>query len=158
VAAPRQRAALAAVLATLEPAELDLPERLLGLLSPPSVDYPPHRELFGSRTAPAFDALGAAATAADLTLSMLLPPQSLAGVVAFRGRDPGELGIDELLEAITRRVFAGPEPASQRLREIRRAEQGVTVRRLLAAATLPAQTTAVRAALESGLRQLAADL
>src|SRR5262245_11354574 len=158
VAAPRQRAALAAVLATLEPAELDLPERLLGLLSPPSVDYPPHRELFGSRTAPAFDALGAAATATDLTLSMLLPPERLARVVDFHRRDSAQLGIDELLEAITRRVFAGPEPASQRLREIRRAEQGVTVPRPLAAATLPAQTTAVRAALESALRQLAADL
>src|SRR5204863_9023462 len=119
VAAARQRAAPAAVLGTLEPAELDLPERLLGLLAPPSVDYPPHRELFGSRTAPAFDALGAAATAADLTLSMLLPPERLARLVDFHRRDPGALGVDELLESITRRLFAGPEPSAPRLREIR---------------------------------------
>ena len=158
VAATRQRAALAAVLGTLEPEALDLPERLLGLLQPPSVDYPPHRELFGSRTAPAFDALGAAATAADLTLSTLLPPERLARLVDFHRRDPGLPGCDEVLDAITKRAFAGPEPSSPRLKEIRRAVQAVTVRRLLLAAALPGETTPVRAALESSLRRLDAAL
>jgi len=158
VPAARQRAALAAVLGTLDPAVLDLPEPLLGLLAPPSVEYPPHREFFGSRTAPAFDALDAAGTAAELTLSMLLPPERLARCVDFHRRDPSLPGCDEVLDAIVKRAFAGPEPASPRLREIRGAVQAAVVRRLIAAAALPSQTPAVRAALETTLRQLSADL
>jgi hypothetical protein len=154
----RQRAALAAVLGTLEPAVLDLPEPLLGLLVPPAVDYPPHREFFGSRTAPAFDALGAAGTSAELTLAALLPPERLARLVDFHRRDASLPGCEEVLDAIVRRAFAGPEPAVPRLREIRRVVQAAVVRRLIAAASQNSQTPAVRAALESRLRQLSADL
>jgi len=158
VPAARQRAALAAVLGTIDPAVLDLPEPLLGALAPPSVEYPPHREFFGSRTAPAFDALGAAGTGAELTLSMLLPSERLARCVDFHRRDPAMPGCDEVLDAIVKRAFAGPEPSTPRLREIRRVVQAAVVRKLIAAASLPGQTTAVRAALESTLRQLTADL
>jgi hypothetical protein len=157
VAPARQRAALAAVLGTLDPAELDLPEVLLGKLPPPSVDYPAHREFLGTHTGPAFDALGAAATAADLTVGMLLPPERLARVVDFHRRDASQPGVDEVLDALTTRVFSGAA-TTPRLREIRRTLQAVTVRRLLAAASQPAQVTAVRAALEATLRRLAADL
>ena len=157
VAPARQRAALAAVLGTLDPAVLDLPEPLLGKLSPPAVDYPPHREFFGTHTGPCFDALGVAATAADLSLGVLLPPERLARVVDFHRRDASQPGVDEVLDAITTRVFAGAA-AAPRLREIRRTVQALTVRRLLAAASQPAQITAVRAALEATLRRLAVDL
>ncbi|HXS81270.1 MAG TPA: zinc-dependent metalloprotease [Methylomirabilota bacterium] len=158
VPAARQRAALAAVLGTLDPAQLDLPEPLLALLLPAAVEYPPHREFFGARTAPAFDALGAAGTAAELTLSTLLPSERLARCVDFHRREPSLPGCDEVLSGIVQRAFAGAEPSSPRLREIRRVVQAAVVRRLIAAASLPAQTPAVRAALESTLRQLAADL
>ncbi len=157
VAPARQREALAAVLGTLDPAGLDLPESLLGKLPPPSVDYPPHREFLGTRTAPAFDALGAAATAADMTVGMLLPPERLARVVDFHRRDAAEPGVDEVLDALTKQVFTAAA-TMPRLREIRRTVQAVTVRRLLAAASQPAQVTAVRAALEAALRRLAADM
>ena len=158
VAPAKQRAALAAILATLEPAELDLPDSLLGLLPPRSVDYTPRREFMGSATGPAFDALGAAATAADLAVGALLPPERLARLVDFHRRDPEMPGAAEVLAAITRRVFEGPVPGSARLREVRRAVQAATVRRLMAAAARPEQVTAVRAALEASLRELAASL
>jgi hypothetical protein len=148
----RQRAALAAVLATLAPAELDLPEPLLGLLPPPSVEYPPHRELMGSKTAPAFDALGAAATWADFAITNLLAPERLARCVDFHRRDPAALGVDEVLDAMTRALFAAPESKSPRLAEIRRSEQAVFVSRMIAAAANPANTPAVRAAIEASLR------
>ncbi len=158
VPAGQQRAAMAAVLGTLEPGVLDLPEPLLEMLPPPSVSYPPHREFFDTSTSPAFDALGAAATAADMTLATLLPPERLARLVDFHRRDPGSPGVEELFDGLLRRVFGDPEPRAPRLREIRRTVQGATVRRLLAAAALPAQTTAVRAALETALRKLGSDL
>jgi hypothetical protein len=158
VPAAQQRAALAAVLGTLEPGVLDLPEPLLGLLLPPSVGYPPHREFFETHTSPAFDALGAAATAADMTLATLLPPERLARLVDFHRRDASLPGAEEVLDALTRRVFTAADPSTPRQREIRRTVQGVTVRRLLAAAALPAQTTGVRAALEAALRKLGGNL
>ncbi|NOT34917.1 MAG: DUF5117 domain-containing protein [Candidatus Eisenbacteria bacterium] len=158
VPADRQRAALAAVLTTLDPAQLDLPESLLGKLAPPSVAYPPHREFFGSHTSPMFDALGAAGTATELTLGVLLPPARLARLVDFHRRDPSQPGVEELLDAITHRVFGDPAPATPRLREIRRTQQGVVARGLIESAAAPTQTTAVRAALEACLTRLAADL
>jgi uncharacterized protein DUF4953/uncharacterized protein DUF5117 len=158
VPAVRQRAALAAVLAALEPAQLDLPERLLGLLPPPSVGYPPHREFFGSRTGPAFDALGAAAGAADLALGVLLPPERLARLADYHRRDPGMPGVDEVLDAIRRQVFDAAAPATPRLREVRRTVQHATVRRLLMTLGTPALTASVRASLEAALKRLAADL
>jgi hypothetical protein len=158
VPAATQRAALAAVLATLEPAELDLPEPLLAVLAPVAADYPGRHEFLAGRTGPVFDALGAAAAAADHALATLLPPERLARLVDLHRRDAGMPGVDEVLDAIVRRSFAGRAPAAPRLREIRRSLQAVTVRRLLAAAAQPQQVPAARASLESALARLAGEL
>jgi len=158
VAAARQRAALNAVLATLDPAALDLPESLLVHLVPTAADYPPRHEFLDSRTAPGFDALGAAATAADFTLSTLLPPERLARLVDFHRRDPAFPGPDEVLAALVRRVFEAKGPAGARQAEIRRTVQAATVRRLILAAAAPSQTQAVRAAIESALSRLSTQL
>lgn len=158
VPAPRQRAALDAVLGTLDPAVLDLPESLLVRLVPPAAGYPPRHEFFDGRASPAFDALGAAATAADLTLATLLPPERLARLADFHRRDPAMPGPDDLLAALVRRAFDGPAPAAPRLQEIRRTVQATTVRRLLVSAAVPSQTSAVRAAIESALARLATRL
>jgi hypothetical protein len=157
VPAARQRAAMRAVIGTLDPALLDLPENVLKLLPPVAGEEPPHHEYFGSATAPAFDALGAAAAAADLTLSVLLPPERLARLVDFHRRDPSFPGVSELLDAIVRQVFAGPAPASERLRGIRRAIQAATVRRLVMASDAPAATPAVRAAIDATIENLRDD-
>jgi hypothetical protein len=158
VSAARQRAALEAVLECLDPAALDLPEALLGSLPPPPADFPPRHEFFGSRTDPAFDALGAAATAADLAAGVLLPPERLARLADFHRRDPAMPGVEDVAGALVRRVFDGPAPATPRLRGVRRAEQAATVRRLMAAAAQPAQAPEVRASLEAVLRGLSATL
>ncbi len=157
VPAARQRAALESVLATLDPAALDLPETLLGLLAPVSVEYPTRHEFLAGRTSPMFDALGAAATAADHAIGALLPPERLARLVDFHRRDLSMPGVEEVLDAITRRVFTGPAPVTPRLRAVRRAVQAAAVRRLLASAGAQ-HSSAVRAALEASLERLAANL
>jgi hypothetical protein len=158
VPADRQRAALAAVLATLEPAELDLPEPLLATLHPVAADYPTRHEFLAGRTGPAFDALGAAASAAEHALGTLLPAERLARLADVHRRDATMPGVEEVLDAIVSRVFAGAPPASPRLRAIRRAVQAVTVRRLLTAAAESRQAPPARAALEATLRALAGTL
>src|SRR2546429_8929603 len=57
VAPAEQRRALAAVLATLKPDVLALPEPLLAMIPPRPPDYERGREHFKIRTSPAFDAL-----------------------------------------------------------------------------------------------------
>ena len=99
------------MLATLDAEALDLPDSLLARLLPPAFDYPPHREFLGSRTAPAFDALGAAGTAAEITLQPLLAPERLARLVDFHRRDPALPGAAEVLDAIVdpkRYRYGGP--------------------------------------------------
>lgn len=154
----RQRAAIDAVLRTIDPEALDLSDTLIARLLPPAVDDVPRRERFDSRTAPAFDALGAAASAADMTLAALLPPERLARLVDFHRRDPANPGVEELLAAIEKKVFAGPAPSKSRLQEVRRTIQAATVRRLVMAASEPKQTPAVRAALEQELARLGQSL
>jgi hypothetical protein len=66
--------------------------------------------------------------------------------------------VDEVLDALTHRVFAAPAQAEPRRREIARAVEAATVRRLLLAAGDPAQAPAVRAALEADLQRLGAAL
>jgi hypothetical protein len=153
VSPARQRAALDAVLATLDPEALDLPDSLIVRLVPRSVDQPPRRESFDGRTGPAFDPIGAAATAADMSLATLLPPERLARLVDTNRRDSRSPGVDEVLGAIERRVFVS-SGSDARLGEIRRTVQSATVRRLLIAAAEPRQTPAVRAALEQSLERL----
>ena len=121
VEAPQQRRALDAVLAILDPAVLDVPERVLERLAPGQVG-----ERFGSETWPAFDGLGAAATAAQSVLDELLDPARMARVVDFQRRDSAQLGLEEVQDRIVDRVFR-IRPQSARHAEITRVVQSVTV-------------------------------
>jgi hypothetical protein len=164
VSGERQRRALEVVLSTLEPEFLDLPDRVLDLLLPLPhgfADSPRNRELFASATAPAFDALGAAATAAGLAVSGLLDPARTGRLVDLARRDPSLLSLEEALEALVERSFGdrgAGEPADPRRGEIRRAVQAVVVDRLIGLASDPSASPAVRARTEAALETLGARL
>ena len=66
-----QLKALNAVIGTIDPSVLVLPERIIKLIPPRPAGYDYTRELFKKRTGLAFDALSPAETAADLPLSFL---------------------------------------------------------------------------------------
>jgi hypothetical protein len=155
VPAELQRRALDLVLSTTEPEFLDLPEEVLRLVLPRAFGYPPHRELFGSATAPAFDALGAAATASEMAVSGLLQPERAARLVDFHRRDPDLPGLDEVLGRVVEKAFGGGGPAEPRLAEIRRVVQGATVRAMIDLASAPPSAQAVRAQTEAALAALA---
>jgi hypothetical protein len=126
VSGAAQRRALDALLATVEPATLDLPDPLIGLLSSAqSGEHDPQFdvEVFGDASNPVFDLPTAADAAADITFSDLLNPARLNRVVEFGGRDPSQLGLDELL---TRTIGAAlPDKAGPggRTGELRRRVQ-----------------------------------
>src|SRR5262245_30030842 len=67
VPAADQRKALEALAATLNPAELTIPKKLLDLIPPRPPAYGMHRELFIRTTGEAFDPIAPARVAADVT-------------------------------------------------------------------------------------------
>lgn len=130
VGGERQRQALEALLEALEPAALDIPEAALAVLAPRPPETSASREQFGGRTPPAFDALGAAATAADLALRALLEPGRAARLVDFHRRDQQLPDFAEVLQSVVERVFADPAALPPREAEIARVVQRVLVERL----------------------------
>jgi hypothetical protein len=100
VAPAEQRRALAAVLATLKPEVLALPESLLKIIPPRPPEYPRDREDFKIHTSPAFDALAPAESAAQHTLQFLFNPERAARLVEFHARESENPGLEEVLDAI----------------------------------------------------------
>jgi len=114
VSGERQRKALQVVLGILQPALLDLPESVLGLLAPSPFGWPPSREAFAAASAPAFDAIGAARTAAAAVVMGLLEPSRLTRLLDFNRRDPSLPGLQDVLSALVKKVFNSRQGLSSR--------------------------------------------
>src|SRR5690349_19006499 len=108
VSPEEQRRALAAVLDTLKPEALSLPESLLRLIPPRPVGYGRNRELFRTRTQPVFDALAPAEAAADHVSGFLLNPERAARLVQFHARDPRNPGFAEVVDRILAATWKAP--------------------------------------------------
>jgi hypothetical protein len=108
VAPAEQRRALAAVLATLKPEVLALPEPLLKMIPPRPPEYPRDREDFKIHTSPAFDALAPAESAAQHVLQFLFNPERAARLVEFHARNQENPGLDEILDAVLSATWKAP--------------------------------------------------
>lgn len=86
VSEEEQRKALRAVLKTLSADTLTLPEALLKLSPPRPPGFERTRESFPAQTGLTFDPIGAAESAADLTLSLLFDPQRAARLIEYGAR------------------------------------------------------------------------
>ena len=100
VSAAEQRRALDAVLKTLDPAALALPERILKLIPPKPPDYEATREDFRSRTQITFDALAPVEAAADMTVALLLDAERATRLVQYRARNPQNPGLDDVIDKL----------------------------------------------------------
>jgi len=120
VAADRQQRALEALLKTLSPAFLDLPERLDSLM-PPIYDgywFDTRRETLPARTDPVFDPFTAAETAADVTLGALLDPlraERLAGQAVV---DPDLPSFTDVTGRVASAVFDALARSEDRRRRV----------------------------------------
>lgn len=103
-----QRRALAAVLATLKPDVLALPEPLLQIIPPRPPGYPRGREHFKIHTSPAFDALAPAEAAAQHTLQFLFNPERAARLVEFHARGSANPSLEEVLAAVIAATWKAP--------------------------------------------------
>ncbi|HXJ41403.1 MAG TPA: zinc-dependent metalloprotease [Bryobacteraceae bacterium] len=139
-----QRRALTAVLATLKPSALALPEPLLEMTAPRPPDYERGREHFKIHTSPAFDALAPAEAAAQQTLQFLFNPERAARLVEFHARDAANPGLEEVLDAIVAATWKAPHPEGYH-GEISRVVDDVVLFELLGLAASERAPTEVRA-------------
>ena len=148
-----QQHALTAVLKTLSPEFLTLPEPLLKLLPPRPPGLPATHESFPSRTQPAFDPIMAAECAADLTLAALFNPQRAARLIEYGARDPKNLNLAAVIDAAL--ATTGKPPRSGGLGQA--VQRAVYVRTVEALLTLAANSNApaeVRAVTQAKLTEI----
>ncbi|NRA93180.1 MAG: zinc-dependent metalloprotease, partial [Psychroserpens sp.] len=100
IEANHQRNALKSVLKTISAEELAIPKEKLKLFPPRAFMYNRGRESFASKTGVAFDALGAANTASDMTLKILLHPERANRLIQQHSLDSNQLSLEELLNEI----------------------------------------------------------
>jgi hypothetical protein len=139
VAGDRQRAALRALLTTLDPAELALPDAVLEKIPPRPMGYPRDRELFPRYTGMAFDAVTPAVVAARVTIDDVFDPERAARLVEQHARDASLPGLADVIDEVLG-ATAGVRPANGYQAEIRRAVERVEgdgLMRLAARADMP---------------------
>jgi hypothetical protein len=96
VPATQQREALNAILETLQPSFLTIPQRIVDLIPPPAyATGDANTERFPRHTDPAFDPIAAATTSADITVSALLDPARCA-----RLTQQNELPLRDVLDSL----------------------------------------------------------
>jgi hypothetical protein len=97
VAADKQRAAIDALLATLDPGVLRLSPQIIAAIPPRPPGHPQTREMFARSTGGVFDELAPARSAVSMTLDVLLNPQRAARMTRSGAPGFGEV-TDRLLE------------------------------------------------------------
>ncbi len=130
VSAADQKRALAALIATLDPAELTLPEAVLGKLPPRPFTFRPHRELFERYTGVVFDAVSPAAVAARQSTSLILQPERAARLIEQHAMNPDMPGLGEVIDELLEAAF-GDAPANGYEAEVGRTVERVVVDELM---------------------------
>jgi hypothetical protein len=155
VAPARQREALAAVLDTLRPETLAIPQRILALIPPRAYGYEGGTgEYFQNRADPAFDPVAAATVAADIAILPLLEPRRAARLDNFHALNPANPDFKQILDALIARTWLADAPRDTYHGSIARAVQSLTVTRLMDVAANPDAAPQVRAAATQTLRAL----
>jgi hypothetical protein len=100
VPAAQQRQALHAILKTLSPQALAVPQPLLESIPPRPPEYSSSKVHFARRTSPAFDSLAPAESAAEIVVQLLFQPERAERMIEYHARDAGNPSFDELLDDV----------------------------------------------------------
>jgi hypothetical protein len=145
----QQDAALDAVLKTLTPETLTLPESILKVLPPVAFGYPRTQESLPSETGLTFDPVAAAESAADLTLQVLFDPARASRLLQFHMRDTvdGSKGpsLRVMMEKVSKTTAERPESGHSISSEVERAVEFRGLEWMLGLAVNPAASTQARA-------------
>lgn len=156
VPAQQQQRALDALMRTLEPAELTVPEPVLALIPPRPPGFGRDRETFPRYTGDAFDAVTPAVVAAGHTVDVLLTPDRAARMVQQSLFDPTLPSLEDVLERLRDASF-GADVDTPYEAAVKHAVEGVVLDRvqwLAANADMPE----VRSISNAFLRRMHAEL
>jgi uncharacterized protein DUF4953 len=153
VAPEEQRRALVAVLETLQPGALAVPESLLRLIPPRPAGYPRTREDFRIRTQPVFDALAPAEAVADHVSGFLFNQERAARLVQFHALDASNPSLAEVIDRIFRATWKAPAATGYRA-EIQHTVNSVVLTNLMALAGSDRASNQVRAIASWKLEEL----
>jgi hypothetical protein len=153
IAPEEQRRALTAVLATISPDALAIPDRVLALIPPHPAGYNRTRESFATHTGMTFDPIGAAQTAAEATLTILLDPERAARLLQAPAGDPHQLGLSEMLDQLWTVTWKS-QPGNANLAAVERAVDDVALTDVMELASNPSASPEVRAMALAKLQEL----
>ena len=148
-----QKRALYAVLDTLKPENLALPESVLRLIPPRPPGYPRTREDFRIRTFPTFDALAPPEAIASHVCDFLFNQERAARLVEFHARDSQYPSFEDVLETILAATWKAPMRSGYQ-GQIQRTVNMVVLNDLMALAAGERASNQVRAVAELKLDEL----
>lgn len=154
VPAADQERALQALLATLEPAALDIDDGVLAILLPGAPGGLGNGERFEGHAGLTFDPLEAAATAADVTMSFLLNADRAVRLVDQHRRDESLPGLEMVLDRLVRHVCHDGGEGNARTLALREVVQEALSQRLMELAGSAGVPARVRDRAELGLSEL----
>ena len=132
-----------ALISTITPDALALPEALIQKIPPRPTGYPSGIEVFRGHTGPTFDPIAAAEAAADNTLSYLLDPERAARLIEFNARDEKQPALLTVLDRLIDKTWKTPlQPGYKG--ELQILVDHLTLKRLMALAADPKNAENVR--------------
>jgi hypothetical protein len=149
-----QKRALYAVLDTLKPENLALPEAVLKLIPPRPPGYPRTREDFRIRTLPTFDALAPAEAFANHVCDFLFNQERAARIVEFHARNAAQYpALGDVFDKILAETFRAAARSGYQ-GEIQRTVNAVVLNELMALAAGEHASNEVRAIADLKLDEL----
>lgn len=146
-----QQKALQAILDCLQPAQLEIPDRIVRLIPPRPAGYGFSNELFEKHTGLAFDALSPAETTADFAFSFLFHPNRISRMAQYEVS--GGMGVTEMIDRIIAASWKAPRQNALRGLIQQQTEQ-VLLTYLLSASVNESASFAARAAVQNGLEEI----
>ena len=154
----KQREALGALLATIQPKALAIPEHILAKLPPLPYGFNASSWSFDSPAGIVFDPLAVAHALSSTVADGLLQPERVERMIAFHARTPASPSADEVIGAMIESAFTAATASTPYESALRRAARRSVVDALLTLASNPHATADARAVAEYRLNGLATRL
>jgi len=158
VAPAKQREALRLLMATLDPKELAVPERIVKMIPPSPYGYSGG---WGFSTTPAgivYDPLAIARALASNVADGILQPDRIERVISFHSRDAASPSADEVIGQMIASVYTTSAATTPYQRGVRRQARRAVVDALFALAENQRATSDARAVADDQLNRLATTL
>jgi hypothetical protein len=150
----KQREALSALMAAIQPKALAIPERILAKIPPSPYGFS-GGWTFDSPAGIVFDPLAAARALSSYVADGILQPERVERLFAFHARNPAAPSADEVISTMIASVYDRAPATTPYERSLRREAQRAVVDALLSLASNQRATVDARAVAESNLDRLA---